>query len=196
MAEAVARRGGLKHMIEDNLESIDAREANSLKLFDDTSGRPVTVRVGRYGPYIERVIGEKGGEPEYQRANLPESATPDEITLEMAEKLFATPASGRELGVNPANGRMVVAKEGRFGPYVTELVRDDEHERASAKAEETVAAERAAEDVQRAEEGKRPKNWETKTAAAQRRRRGLRSSSMSNSSPQPHRCSVLWNRLP
>jgi len=171
MAEAVARRGGLKHMIEDNLESIDAREANSLKLFDDTSGRPIVVRVGRYGPYIERVIGEKDGEPEYQRANLPESATPDEITLEMAEKLFATPASGRELGVNPANGRTIVAKEGRFGPYVTELVRDDEHERASAKAEETVAAERAAEDAQRAEEGKRAKNWETKTAAAQKEKR-------------------------
>ena len=160
MAQALARRGGLKHMIEDNLESIDARAANSLKLFDDAEGRPVVVRVGRYGPYIERVIGEKDGEPEYQRANLPESATPDEITLEMAEKLFATPQSGRELGVNPANGRTVVAKEGRFGPYVTELVRDDERATAEARAEEIIAAERAEEDKQRAEEGKRAKNWD------------------------------------
>ena len=171
MAQALARRGGLKHMIEDNLESIDARAANSLKLFDDAEGRPVVVRVGRYGPYIERVIGEKDGEPEYQRANLPESATPDEITLEMAEKLFATPQSGRELGVNPANGRTVVAKEGRFGPYVTELVRDDERAIAEARAEEVIAAERAEEDKQRAEEGKRAKNWETKTAAAQKEKR-------------------------
>ena len=171
MAQALARRGGLKHMIEDNLESIDARAANSLKLFDDAEGRPVIVRVGRYGPYIERVIGEKDGEPEYQRANLPESATPDEITLEMAEKLFATPQSGRELGVNPANGRTVVAKEGRFGPYVTELVRDDERATAEAHAEEVIAAERAEEDAQRAAEGKRAKNWETKTAAAQKEKR-------------------------
>jgi len=171
MVQALARRGGLKHMIEDNLESIDARAANSLKLFDDAEGRPVIVRVGRYGPYIERVIGEKDGEPEYQRANLPESATPDEITLEMAEKLFATPQSGRELGVNPANGRTVVAKEGRFGPYVTELVRDDERATAEARAEEVIAAERAEEDKQRAEEGKRAKNWETKTAAAQKEKR-------------------------
>ena len=171
MAQALARRGGLKHMIEDNLESIDARAANSLKLFDDAEGRPVVVRVGRYGPYIERVIGEKDGEPEYQRANLPESATPDEITLEMAEKLFATPQSGRELGVNPANGRTVVAKEGRFGPYVTELVRDDERATAESRAEEVIAAERAEEDAQRAAEGKRAKNWETKTAAAQKEKR-------------------------
>ncbi len=172
MAEAVARRGGLKHIIEDNLESIDAREANSLKLFDDSEGRPVVVRVGRYGPYIERVVGTgEDGEPEYQRANVPESATPDEITLELAEKLFATPRSGRELGQNPDNGRMVVAKEGRFGPYVTELVRDDERERAEAHAEKVVAEERAAEDAQRAEEGKRAKNWETKTAAAQKEKR-------------------------
>ena len=171
MAQALARRGGLKHMIENNLEAIDARAANSLKLFDDASGRPVVVRVGRYGPYIERVIGEKDGEPEYQRANLPESATPDEITLEMAEKLFATPQSGRELGVNPANGRTVVAKEGRFGPYVTELVRDDERATAEARAEEVITAERAEEDAQRAEEGKRAKNWETKTAAAQKEKR-------------------------
>lgn len=172
MAQALARRGGLKHMIEDNLESIDARQANSLTLFDDAEGRPVVVRVGRYGPYIERVVGTTAdGEPEYQRANLPESATPDEITLEMAEKLFATPQSGRELGVNPDNGRTIVAKEGRFGPYVTELVRDDERERAESRAEEIIAAERAEEDKQRAEEGKRAKNWETKTAAAQKEKR-------------------------
>ncbi|PWB98667.1 type I DNA topoisomerase [Corynebacterium liangguodongii] len=167
MADAIARRGGLKHIIEANLESIDARAVNSLKLFDDADGHPINVRVGRYGPYIEREIADG----EFQRANLPESATPDEITLEMAEKLFAIPQSGRELGANPDNGRTVVAKEGRFGPYVTELVRDDERASAEAKAEQVVAAERAEEDAQRAAEGKRAKNWETKTAAAQKDKR-------------------------
>ncbi|WP_080793131.1 type I DNA topoisomerase [Corynebacterium pacaense] len=172
MAESVARQGGLKTLVGENLEHIDAREVNSLKLFDDAEGRPINVRVGRYGPYIERVVGTTAeGEPEYQRANLPEETTPDELNLETAEKLFATPQGGRELGVNPANGRMIVAKEGRFGPYVTEQVTGDERTRAEAEAEKVVAAERRAEDEQRAAEGKRAKNWETKTAASQKEKR-------------------------
>ncbi|MCQ9370610.1 type I DNA topoisomerase [Corynebacterium sp. 35RC1] len=170
-AESIARQGGLKALVGDNLEQIDARSVNSLPLFDDAEGRPIFVRVGRYGPYIERQVGTKDGEPEYQRANLADSITPDELDLELAEKLFATPQSGRELGINPSNGRVVVAKEGRFGPYVTELLGEDERERAAAKAEETVAAERAEEDAQRAAEGKRAKNWETKTAAAAKEKR-------------------------
>ncbi|RNE49001.1 type I DNA topoisomerase [Corynebacterium alimapuense] len=171
MAESIARSGGLKALVGDNLEHIDARSVNSLRLFDDEQGRPVYVRVGRYGPYIERKVGEQDGQPEYQRANLPESTTPDELSLELVEKLFATPQGGRELGVNPANGRMVVAKEGRYGPYVTEILREDERERAVAQAEEIVIKERAEEDAQRAADGKRVKNWETKTAAAQKEKR-------------------------
>lgn len=172
MAESVARQGGLKALVNSNLEQIDARSVNSLKLFDDAEGRAVNVRVGRYGPYIERVVGTNAeGEPEYQRANLPEETTPDELTLEVAEKLFATPQGGRELGINPANGRMIVAKEGRFGPYVIEQVTEDERAGAAVQAEEVVAAERKAEDEQRAAEGKRPKNWETKTAATQKEKR-------------------------
>ena len=172
MAESVARQGGLKALVDQNLEQIDARSVNSLKLFDDEQGRPVFVRVGRYGPYIERVVGTtKDGEPEYQRANLPEETTPDELSLEVAEKLFATPQGGRELGINPANGRMIVAKEGRFGPYVTEQVTEDERAGAEAEAEKVVAAERKAEDEQRAADGMRAKNWETKTAATQKEKR-------------------------
>ncbi|AKK07723.1 type I DNA topoisomerase [Corynebacterium testudinoris] len=171
MAETIARHGGLKALVGENLEHIDARSVNSLRLFDDTEDRPVYVRVGRYGPYIERVVGEKDGEPEYQRANLPETTTPDELTLELAEKLFATPQGGRELGLNPATDRMIVVKEGRYGPYVTEVMRDDERVRAEAAAEEVVAQERAAEDAERAAEGKRAKNWDTKTAAAQKVKR-------------------------
>ena len=172
MAESVARQGGLRALVDQNLEQIDARSVNSLKLFDDEQGRPIFVRVGRYGPYIERVVGtNKDGEPEYQRANLPEETTPDELSLEVAEKLFATPQGGRELGINPANGRMIVAKEGRFGPYVTEQVTEDERAGAEAEAEKVVAAERKAEDEQRAADGMRAKNWETKTAAAQKEKR-------------------------
>lgn len=172
LADAIARSGGLKTLVSDNLEQIDARQVNSLHLFDDTAGRAINVRVGRYGPYLERQVGTTDtGEPEYQRANLPEATTPDELTLAAAEKLFATPQSGRELGINPANGRVVVAREGRYGPYVTEVVREDERAHAEAEAEEIVAAERAAEDAQRAAEGKRAKNWETKTAAKQKEKR-------------------------
>ena len=171
-AASIARHGGLKSLIDVNLEAIDARKVNSLRLYTDTEGRDVFVRVGRYGPYIERAVGTNDdGCIEYQRANLSETVTPDGLNEELAEKLFATPQGGRELGENPANGRMIVAKEGRFGPYVTEVVRDDEREKAEGEAEEVVAKERAEEDKQRAEEGKRAKNWETKTAAKQKEKR-------------------------
>ncbi|MGP6175521.1 type I DNA topoisomerase [Corynebacterium sp. A21] len=171
-AESVARKGGLKNLVGDNLEHIDARLVNSLHLYDDEQGRAINVRVGRYGPYIERQVGVNAeGEPDYQRANLPESTTPDELTLELAEKLFATPQGGRELGQNPDNGRTVVAKEGRYGPYVTEQVREDEREHAEAEAEKAIIVERAEEDRQRAADGMRKKNWETKTAATQKEKR-------------------------
>ena len=171
-AASIARHGGLKSLIDVNLEAIDARKVNSLRLYTDTEGRDVFVRVGRYGPYIERAVGANDdGSIEYQRANLSETVTPDGLNEELAEKLFATPQGGRELGENPENGRMIVAKEGRFGPYVTEVVREDEREKAEGEAEEIVAKERAEEDKQRAEEGKRAKNWETKTAAKQKEKR-------------------------
>ena len=171
-AASIARHGGLKSLVDINLEAIDARQVNSLRLYTDAEGRDVFVRVGRYGPYIERAVGtNEDGTVEYQRANLSETVTPDELNEALAEKLFATPQGGRELGQNPENGRTIVAKEGRFGPYVTEQVRDDEREKAEAEAEEIVKEERAAEDTQRAAEGKRAKNWETKTAAKQKEKR-------------------------
>lgn len=171
-AASIARHGGLKSLVDINLEAIDARKVNSLRLYTDAEGRDVFVRVGRYGPYIERAVGtNEDGTVEYQRANLSETVTPDELNEALAEKLFATPQGGRELGQNPKNGRIIVAKEGRFGPYVTEQVRDDERETAEAEAEEVVKQERAAEDAERAAEGKRAKNWETKTAAKQKEKR-------------------------
>lgn len=122
VADSVARSGGLKKLVGINLEGIDAREVNSIKLFDDAHGRPVYVRVGKNGPYLERTVTGDNGEPTPQRANLNDSLTPDELTLEVAEELFATPQEGRVLGVDPATGHEIVAKDGRYGPYVTEVL--------------------------------------------------------------------------
>ncbi|WP_445163225.1 type I DNA topoisomerase [Mycobacterium sp. Dal123C01] len=122
VADSVARSGGLKKLVGVNLEGIDAREVNSIKLFDDEQGRAVYVRVGKNGPYLERTIAGDDGEPKPQRANLNDSLTPDELTLEVAEELFATPQEGRSLGVDPESGHEIVAKDGRYGPYVTEVL--------------------------------------------------------------------------
>ncbi|MFC0450788.1 type I DNA topoisomerase [Rhodococcus jostii] len=128
---SVAREGGLKKMVGVNLEEIDAREVNSIRLFDDAEGREVHVRVGRFGPYLERMV-QNPDDPEgdliSQRANLPDDLPPDELTPEYAEKLFSTPQEGRKLGVDPLTGNEIVAKEGRFGPYVTEILPEPEPE--------------------------------------------------------------------
>ncbi len=120
--DSVARSGGLKKLVGVNLEGIDAREVNSIKLFDDDQGRPIYVRVGKNGPYLERTVTGDDGERAPQRANLSDAITPDELTLELAEKLFATPQEGRSLGTDPETGHEIVAKDGRFGPYVTEVL--------------------------------------------------------------------------
>ncbi|WP_025736321.1 type I DNA topoisomerase [Mycobacterium genavense] len=120
--DSVARAGGLKKLVGVNLEGIDAREVNSIKLFDDSEGRPVYVRVGKNGPYLERTILGDDGKAKPQRANLNDSLTPDELTLEVAEELFATPQEGRSLGIDPETGHEIVAKDGRYGPYVTEVL--------------------------------------------------------------------------
>ncbi|MDN5747044.1 MAG: type I DNA topoisomerase [Pseudonocardia sp.] len=113
---SVARAGGLKRLVGVNLEEIDAREINSVPVFDD-----VVVRVGRYGPYLERMRDGAS-----QRANLPEDLPPDELTREIAEQLFSVPQEGRSLGVDPVSGHEIVAKEGRYGPYVTEILPEPE----------------------------------------------------------------------
>ncbi|AEV72757.1 DNA topoisomerase I, bacterial [Mycolicibacterium rhodesiae NBB3] len=122
--DSIARSGGLKKLVGVNLEGIDAREVNSIKLFDDDQGRAINVRVGRNGPYLERMVPDpdNSGELKPQRANLNDELTPDELTLELAEKLFSTPQEGRSLGVDPATGHEIVAKDGRYGPYVTEVL--------------------------------------------------------------------------
>ena len=119
---SIARAGGLKKLIGVNLEGIDARGINSIRLFDDAEGRTVCVRPGKNGAYLERMVIGEDGESTPQRANVSEEITPDELTLEIAEALFATPQEGRVLGVDPESGHEIVARDGRYGPYVTEML--------------------------------------------------------------------------
>jgi DNA topoisomerase-1 len=100
--------------VTDHLEGIDARDVNSIPI----PGSDIVVRVGRYGPYLER--GE-------QRASIPEDLPPDELSPERAEELLAQPAGAeRRLGMHPETGREIAAKDGRYGPYVTEVLPEGE----------------------------------------------------------------------
>ena len=103
---------GLKKLVSE-LGEIDARELATFKIDDG-----IDLRVGRYGPYIET--------PDGTRANVPEDLPPDELTPEKARELLANPA-GEEihLGTHPETGLPIVAKNGRFGPYVTEVLPED-----------------------------------------------------------------------
>jgi DNA topoisomerase-1 len=99
---------GLKQLVSD-LGEIDARDVSSFPLADSD----IVVRVGRYGPYLER---------DGQRVNVPGDTAPDELTPERAAELFDRPSTDVTLGTDPETGYQVVAKSGRFGPYVTEVL--------------------------------------------------------------------------
>jgi DNA topoisomerase I len=99
---------GLKELVSD-ISDIDARDVSSFPL----AGTDMIVRVGRYGPYLER---------DGQRVNVPEGMAPDELTAERAAELFDQPSGDVALGTDPATGRAIIAKGGRFGPYVTEVL--------------------------------------------------------------------------
>jgi DNA topoisomerase-1 len=100
---------GLHQLVSDHLGDIDAREVNSIPIGRGADGVEILVRVGRYGPYLQR--GE-------DRASVPEDLPPDELTVERAEELLSAPSGDRALGATP-DGLPVVAKAGRYGPYVT-----------------------------------------------------------------------------
>ncbi len=107
---------GLKPLVDD-LGEIDARDINSVSVGDG-----IVLRVGRYGPYLE-IPGAPGEEP--QRASVPDDVAPDELTVAKAHELLNAHGDvDRELGVDPSTGRSVVARTGRFGPYVTEVLPD------------------------------------------------------------------------
>ncbi|GEL47037.1 DNA topoisomerase 1 [Cellulomonas hominis] len=108
---------GLRELVA-NLGEIDAREVNSIDIGDG-----ITLRVGRYGPYIEESGGEPGPDGNPRRASVPDDLAPDELTVEKARELLETqPEGDLVLGTDPASGHTVVAKNGRYGPYVTELL--------------------------------------------------------------------------
>lgn len=105
---------GLKSIV-DNLGDIDARELNTVNIADG-----INLRVGRYGPYLE-ADGDNPDQP--KRVSLPDDLAPDELTAEKARELIEKQGDGdRELGVDPESGHTIVAKNGRFGPYVTEVL--------------------------------------------------------------------------
>jgi len=113
----VVENQGLHDLVE-NLGDIDARDINSVQI-----GEGLQVRVGRYGPYVEDTAAEVKEGENPPRASIPDDVAPDELTVDKARELLATQTSGDvELGTDPATGHQVVAKAGRYGPYVTEVL--------------------------------------------------------------------------
>ena len=106
---------GLEALAAD-LGAIDAQQINTMKMGED-----IEIRVGRYGAYIQKGIGD-----ERKFANIPETIAPDELTLQVAIDLLAQPSGERELGVHPETNLPLLAKSGRFGPYVTEVFPEPE----------------------------------------------------------------------
>ena len=126
---------GLSELVED-LGEIDAREISTIPLGDG-----MVVRVGRYGPYVEEVLpsgvdpvtGEVADGAEVpatpRRATITDDLAPDEMTPDKARELLELASDdGRELGQDPESGRAIVARSGRYGPYVTEVLSDEEAE--------------------------------------------------------------------
>lgn len=108
---------GLRPILE-NIGEIDARELNTFRIGDGGAA----VRVGKYGPYIEVASPDAGEDDKPRIVNIPLEMAPDELTPEKVQELIDAPiVTDRVLGVNPENGKEIVAKDGRFGPYVTEL---------------------------------------------------------------------------
>jgi len=113
----VVENQGLHDLVE-NLGDIDARDINSVQI-----GEGLQVRVGRYGPYVEDTAAEVKEGENPPRASIPDDVAPDELTVDKARELLATQTSGDvELGTDPATGHQIVAKAGRYGPYVTEVL--------------------------------------------------------------------------
>jgi DNA topoisomerase-1 len=114
-------REGL-HRLVTELGEIDARRLSTFVINDpdalETGAPKIVVRVGRYGTYVE--------DEEGRRANVADDLPPDELTIDLARELLAKPVGEeRELGIDPETSRMIVAKNGRFGPYVTEILDED-----------------------------------------------------------------------
>jgi DNA topoisomerase-1 len=114
-------REGL-HRLVTELGEIDARRLSTFVINDpdglETGAPKIVVRVGRYGTYVE--------DEEGRRANVADDLPPEELTIDLARELLAKPVGEEhELGIDPATSRMIIAKNGRFGPYVTEILEED-----------------------------------------------------------------------
>ena len=120
---------GLKKLVTE-LGEIDAKELATFPVGGTDSG--IALRVGKYGPYLEGPGDD--GTPAAKKANVPDDLPPDELTLEVAKELLANPA-GEEipLGEHPETGLKVVAKNGRYGPFVTELLPEDAPKKAKPR---------------------------------------------------------------
>jgi DNA topoisomerase-1 len=123
---------GLKQLVDD-LGEIDAKEISTIPIGDG-----IVVRVGRYGPYVEELVpagvdpatgevtDEGAAAPTPRRATITDDIAPDEMTPARARELLEQAADdGRVLGQDPQTGRDIVAKAGRYGPYVTEVLDED-----------------------------------------------------------------------
>ncbi|WP_183092882.1 type I DNA topoisomerase [Nocardioides stalactiti] len=120
---------GVKALV-DGLGDIDAKALATFPVGDPAEG--IDLRVGKYGPYLEGP-GDDGA-PAAKRANVPDDLPPDELTVAKAKELLANPAGEEiELGNHPETGLRVVAKNGRFGPYVTEDLPEDAPKSAKAR---------------------------------------------------------------
>jgi DNA topoisomerase-1 len=108
--DSPAGNEGLKELVQDRLGEIDAREVNSIPIGVAEDGEPVVVRVGRYGPYVQ-----KGDD----RASVPDDLPADELTIDKAMSLLQKQSDERLLGQDPATGEPVLVRAGRYGPYVT-----------------------------------------------------------------------------
>ena len=106
---------GLEALAAD-LGAIDAQQINTMKMGED-----IEIRVGRYGAYIQKGTGD-----DRKFANIPETMAPDELTLQVAIDLLAQPSGERELGIHPETNLPLLAKSGRFGPYITEVFPEPE----------------------------------------------------------------------
>ena len=149
---------GLRTIV-DNLGEIDARELNATPITD-----VATLRFGKYGPYLEVIDPEKP-DADPRRINVPEELAPDELTPAKVQELIDAPVAGnRVLGENPDNGKIVVVKDGRFGPYLEETDPEPEQPEADPATGEVVET---------------PKKKTTKKAAAPKPRRASLFKSMS-----------------
>ena len=101
---------GLEASVKHQEANIDARKACTVEI----KGLNSSVRVGKFGPYLERIEGEQTF-----TASLPEDISPADVNNEMAEKLFEAKARGpQSLGMHPDEGAPIFSMIGPFGPYL------------------------------------------------------------------------------